>query len=155
MKLLGEDTRPNPDNEQDVLRQVAVLNGVNEGAIGWLPQSAIETAVPVVPRAVVKEGLAQGANVRRGDGMNYEVIGMLRSGDSARIVGISGTGSGWYQIELDNGRRGWIAPGVVTVTGRLDRVPSVMPPPSPTPSATPTPESLSTETVTPEAPPPA
>lgn len=79
------------------------------------------------------------ANVRSGDGLNYPVISALLVGETAPITGISTTGSGWYQIELPNGGRGWISPAVARATGEMRDVPRIAPPPPPPPTATPTP----------------
>lgn len=92
------------------------------------------TAFDTSPRVTANRN----ANVRRGDGTNYDIVGSLNTGDTANIVGISSFGSGWYYIELPNGGRGWIAPSVVTVLGDLRNVPRVAPPPPPA-TATPTP----------------
>ncbi len=77
------------------------------------------------------------ANIRRGDSTFYEVLGALRPGDSATIIGISATGSGWFNIQLSNGSRGWIAPSVVNVSGDTRNLPFISPPAPPT--ATPIP----------------
>jgi hypothetical protein len=82
------------------------------------------------------------ANVRTGDSTGYSIITQLPAGESARVIGISSTGSGWYFIEMANGRRGWIAPSVVTPSGDIRSVPFVSPPPTPTPAATATPTPL-------------
>jgi hypothetical protein len=95
---------------------------------------ATPTAFDTTPRVTANRN----ANVRRGDGTNYDVVGSLNNGETAAIVGISSFGSGWYYIELPNGGRGWIAPSVVTVLGDLRDVPRVAPPPPPA-TATPTP----------------
>jgi uncharacterized protein YgiM (DUF1202 family) len=82
------------------------------------------------------------ANVRAGDSTDYRVVAVLNAGTTARIVGISSTGSGWYVIELDSGERGFIAPSVVDVSGDLRGIPRIDPPPppfTPTPVATSTP----------------
>lgn len=76
------------------------------------------------------------ANVRTGDSTAYPVVGSLLSGLQARLLGISSTGSGWYYIELSNGRRGFISPGIVTVAGNVAGLQRITPPPVP---ATPTP----------------
>lgn len=78
------------------------------------------------------------SNVRTGDSTRYPVIGQLLTGTSARVVGISNTGSGWYYIELDDGDRGFIAPSIVVTSGDLSGVPRISPPPPPA-TATPTP----------------
>lgn len=77
------------------------------------------------------------ANIRRGDSTLHEVLGALRPGESATIIGISSTGSGWYNIQLANGSRAWIAPSVVTVSGDTRNLPIISPPAPPT--ATPIP----------------
>lgn len=79
------------------------------------------------------------ANVRSGDGLGYSIVDTLPEGTTARVVGISTSGNGWYLIDLPNGTRGWIAPSVVISEGDLRSVPRVNPPASPTPPATATP----------------
>jgi uncharacterized protein YgiM (DUF1202 family) len=78
------------------------------------------------------------SNVRSGDDTAYPVVGSLPSGFSAPVLGIANTGSGWYYIELNNGRRGFISPTVVSISGNLANVPRIQPPPFPA-TATPTP----------------
>jgi hypothetical protein len=96
------------------------------------------TALDSSPRATSRLN----ANIRRGDTTQYDQIGALLKGDSAPIIGISATGSGWYLVQLANGRKGWVAPSVVDVSGDLSGVPRVNPPPPPTPTPTPTPVAL-------------
>ncbi|MAS32505.1 MAG: hypothetical protein CL610_00775 [Anaerolineaceae bacterium] len=93
------------------------------------------TQVDLSPRAEI----VVGANVRQGDSTFYPVVAGLVAGEEVAIVGISNTGSGWYQIEMANGRRGWIAPSVARTSGNLSNLPRVSPPPPPPPTATPTP----------------
>lgn len=71
------------------------------------------------------------ANVRTGDSTAYPAIASLNTGQFAVIVGISSRGTGWYQVRLPNGSLGWMSPTVVTVSGNLTGVPSVVPPPLP------------------------
>jgi hypothetical protein len=93
------------------------------------------TVLDLTPRAEI----VTGANVRQGDSTFYPVISGLVAGEIVPVVGISNTGSGWYLIELPNGRRGWVAPSVVRISGDVRNVPRVSPPPPPPPTATPTP----------------
>lgn len=79
------------------------------------------------------------ANVRAGDDTVYSVVGVLRTGTQASIIGISSRGTGWYYIELPNGTRGFIAPSVVTVNGNTSGLQQVTPPPRPAPTSTPAP----------------
>jgi len=95
------------------------------------------TAFDPTPR--VTPNRAIDVNIRSGDNTNYPIVGSLRQGESAIIQGISSTGSGWYRVQLANGTVGWVAGGVVTVTGDISAVPRVSPPATPTPIATATP----------------
>lgn len=79
------------------------------------------------------------ANVRTGDSTSYPQVGALLAGQSAQILGISGTGSGWFYIQLPNGRRGFIASSIVRTTGNISGLARYNPPATPTPPATATP----------------
>jgi hypothetical protein len=110
-------------------------------------QAAEPTTAPVVeptqdntPRVTVE--LYDSINVRRGDGTNYPSFNALYNGETAAIVGVSSTGSGWWQVQLPNGQIGWVSPTVVTVLGDTSGVPSVAPPPPPAPTPTPFPTAV-------------
>lgn len=77
------------------------------------------------------------ANVRRGDGTMYEVVGNLPAGTTVQIIGVSSLGTNWYLVVLPNGVQGWVAPSVVDVTGNFSNVPRVNPPPPPPPTPIP------------------
>ena len=78
-------------------------------------------------------------NVRTGDSTAYPPVGALLEGESARVIGISSTGSGWYYIELPNGRRGFIASSIVDFQGNRNGLQQIAPPATPTPTPTNTP----------------
>jgi SH3-like domain-containing protein len=79
------------------------------------------------------------ANVRAGDDTIYAVVSPVYRNDRLPILGISTRGSGWYQVQLPDGRIGWIAPSVVSIEGSLSGLPAVQPPPRPiTPTPLPT-----------------
>ena len=79
------------------------------------------------------------SNVRAGDSTLYAVIGHLLEGDSALVKGVSSYGTGWYYIELPNGRSGFIYPYIVNAVGDFDNLPRINPPPlPPTPIPVPT-----------------
>jgi SH3-like domain-containing protein len=83
---------------------------------------------------------AKSVNVRTGDSIQYSVVGTLRKGDTAAIIGISKTGSGWFNIQLANGRKGWVSPSTVSVSGDISALTPIAPPPAPVvPTATPAP----------------
>jgi hypothetical protein len=89
------------------------------------------------PRVTPSSGLVS-INVRSGDGTNFPAFSLLQGGQEAEIVGISATGSGWFQIRLPNGQIGWVSPTVVQVLGDTSGVIRVQPPPPPPPTAVPT-----------------
>lgn len=68
------------------------------------------------------------ANIRTGDSTAYPIVIRLNQGQTVRILGISGRQTGWYQIQLPDGRAGWIAPSLVTVAGDLTDLPFVYAP---------------------------
>lgn len=101
------------------------------------------TAVPTedsTPRVTIS-ATPQG-NVRAGDSTFYNIVATVPTGTTARITGISNRGSGWYQIQLDDGRTGWVAPSIVTTSGNLSGLPRIEPPPPPPPTATPIPTAV-------------
>ena len=78
------------------------------------------TAVPTqdtTPKITITSSPA--GNVRQGDSIFYNILVSVPNGTAARILGISNRGSGWYQIQLDNGQVGWVAPSIVTTSGDL------------------------------------
>lgn len=112
------------------------------------PLAPLPTSTPAAPLAPTPTALDStprvtssnvSANVRAGDNTNAPIVGSLAVGESAEILGVSSTGSGWYFIELVNGTQGWIAGGIVQVTGNVNSVPRIAPPATATPTFTPTP----------------
>ena len=100
------------------------------------PPTVLPTEDPT-PRVTVT---TPNGNVRSGDGTNYPIVASMSQGQTAQIVGISNTGSGWYQVRLPNGQIGWMAPSIVQVSGNLAGIPRIQPPPPPaTPTFTPIP----------------
>jgi hypothetical protein len=103
------------------------------------PTQALPTLLPT-PTGVSGDAqvtATRNANVRRGDGTNYDVIGSLPEGQTVRVLGISSLGTGWYLVQLPDGNQGWVAPSVVTPSGDFRPVPRVNPPPPPTATAIP------------------
>ena len=70
------------------------------------PTVQAPTAVPtpdLTPRAEV---IVNSAIVRTGDSTAYGIMDGLNLGTQVEIVGLSNTGSGWYQVLLPDARRG-------------------------------------------------
>lgn len=68
---------------------------------------------------------ARQANVRSGPGIEYEVIGQLRSGHGFPIVAYSPTGN-WVQLDI-NGSQGWVFRHLGTVHSTVITAPVVVP----------------------------
>ncbi len=98
-------------------------------------QQPLAPAPTAIPAGTNGTALAD-VNVRRGDSTAYERFTFIRSGETVPIVGISSTGTGWYVIQLPDGRQGYVAPNTLRITGRTAGLPFFTPPPPP---ATPTP----------------
>ena len=79
------------------------------------------------------------SNVRAGDSILYTIVGGLPESESAIVKGISSFGTGWFYIELDNGRSGFIHPNIVRTEGDFSSLARINPPPlPPTPIPVPT-----------------
>jgi uncharacterized protein YgiM (DUF1202 family) len=118
--------------------------------------TATATAIPIIiftptpsptpvpsPTEAAQPGLQAVAdvNIRGGPGTNYPVLGLLRAGQVAAVVGRSPDG-GWWQILFppNTGAMGWVAGSYVQTNAAADTVPVVAPPPlSPTPTPPPAP----------------
>jgi hypothetical protein len=97
--------------------------------------------------------LAQfGVNVRRGPGLQYDIITTLPQGETAPVIGQNGRGSWWrLGLETGGGTEFWVAGDVVEAacTSAVPILPTPPPPTStPTPTATPTSTPTSTPTAT-------
>src|SRR3546814_13905040 len=68
-------------------------------------------AEDVVPSSRVSSAVL----VREGPSTATAILGRLRPGDTARIVGEE---SGWYQVELPDGTRGYVSKAWTLVGGR-------------------------------------
>lgn len=82
---------------------------------------------------------SQVQNVRTGPSLNYDVLGQLRQGETAPIIGATADFS-WVVIDF-RGEEGWLATYLLEVTGDRTQVPVFQAPPTPTPppaTATPT-----------------
>ncbi len=75
--------------------------------------------------------IAQALNVRGGPGVAYPVMDVLFQDDQVPIVGRH-TPSGWWQVQLEDGRTGWVSGGAayVRVSGDTSRVPTLSAPTS-------------------------
>lgn len=82
------------------------------------------------------------SNVRAGDSTVYAIIGHLLENDRALVKGVSSRGSGWYYIELPNGRSGFIYPHIVRTEGEFSNLPRINPPPPPPPTPVPIPTAV-------------
>jgi len=81
-------------------------------------------------------------NIRSGPGIAYPVVSSLDEGSSAPILAQNQDRS-WWQIQLPDGKTGWVADSVISVNGPIADIPiasNIAPPPATaTPAATATP----------------
>lgn len=116
------------------------------GGFGGDPDSSggstiiIGGSVIVVPTPV-PGGLSLTAtnnvNIRSGPGLDYEILGILKQGQTAEVIGIS-PDSNWSTIKVAaaEGGQGWVSAQFVNAENTAN-VPIIQPPPVPQPTATP------------------
>ena len=93
------------------------------------------TPSPSVP--IVEVSVA--TNCRRGDGVVFEQIGALLVGETAEILGRRADNQYFLIRNPDGGPDCWLWAEYATVSGNLNALPVLTPPPTPTPTYTPTP----------------
>ncbi|MBE2266889.1 MAG: PKD domain-containing protein, partial [Anaerolinea sp.] len=99
------------------------------------------TATPsptATPAGVTLTIMSSVQNVRTGPGLQYGVIGQMRQGETARVIGAAADFS-WVVINF-RGQQGWLATYLLELTGDLRSVPIIPAPPLPTPTPTSTPQ---------------
>ncbi|MCC6976024.1 MAG: SH3 domain-containing protein, partial [Anaerolineae bacterium] len=90
------------------------------------------TASPTTDPTCRVRADVSGVNVRRGPGLNYEVITTLNAGVSVPVIGIS-VDRQWWQVN-STGLIGWVSGQFVTAQGVCTTVSAVAAPPSPIPA---------------------
>lgn len=126
--------QPHPDQPDLILREVEVKTGVERGKTGWIDREVLVNSDLVAPRLIVTA--PKGLNVRAGDSTLFPSVGMLRTGEMVKVLGLSSGGTGWYQVQMANGVIGWVAPGYVELIGTAV-LPRITPPEPPTLTFTP------------------
>jgi len=128
---------------------IAAVSGF-ELALRGVPEAAPESDSQALPPSLTARNRS---NVRAGDSTGYPIVGKLEVGVRVAILGISRGSAGWYYIELPDGARGFISPGVVVTQGDLTNLPAIDPA-SLSATATPPPATLvaaATQAATPTA----
>ena len=96
------------------------------------PTLTASASVPMVSVSV-------DTNCRKGPNPTYDYLGALLVGESAQVLGRLANNQ-WIVIENpDGGANCWLWLQYATVTGDLNSLPQMTPPPTPTPTFTPTP----------------
>lgn len=99
------------------------------------------TPTPLPPEAVVIS--ENGLNLRSGPGLNYNVIGSLKKGDTLDIQGRVAGNDGWIKVVVvEQSIEGWVStlPNLVEINMEFDDIQLVEAPPAPVPAPTPTEE---------------
>ncbi|MFZ2361505.1 MAG: SH3 domain-containing protein, partial [Anaerolineae bacterium] len=65
--------------------------------------------------------VSQTINLRSGPGTAFSRVGQLRAGQSLPILGKNQDGS-WWQVQLSDGSKAWIAAWLVRASGAVDQV---------------------------------
>ncbi len=72
-----------------------------------IPPTAVSTTTSVP--SIQANG---NVNVRSGPGTDYDLVGLLSSGQSAVVIDTSGNGD-WFNVQLSDGTIGWVGSSVV------------------------------------------
>lgn len=96
----------------------------------------VDTGVPVPTATATLSGVYvtiqnNVQNVRTGPGLEYDVLGQMQQGETARVTGALVDFS-WVVIEY-RGQQGWLATYLLDLVGDRSIIPVVQPPPTPTP----------------------
>lgn len=110
------------------------------------PPTDTPPPTPSVPMAV----FAQGINVRRGPGTNFEPpIGAFAAGQEVEILAVN-PGASWYKVRYYN-TDGWVFAQLATLNGDISSLPVEAGPPTPVPAtATPIPPTAVPATAVPQ-----
>gem|GEM_PF-6903135 len=84
-------------------------------------------------------------NVRSGPGTVYPVVGRAAKGESLPVLARNQDGS-WLEVELKDGKHGWVSAKLVTLNVPAESVPIAKSIP-PTPAAPPTPASITVKAI--------
>ena len=113
------------------------------------PFSGGDAGTRTPPSAATPDGplvsVSANTNCRVGPGQTYESVGMLERGEQAEVVGYSADWEYWVIKNPDAVGDCWLWAYYATVTGSIEGLPLITPPPTQTPTRTAT----STATATP------
>lgn len=89
--------------------------------------TATEIVVANSSAQVLNTG-AQALNIRSSDSTSAQVVASLQVGEQATILGRSTRDTRWYQIQLVDGRIGWVRDDIVSTEGDVSALIGVNPP---------------------------
>jgi peptidoglycan/xylan/chitin deacetylase (PgdA/CDA1 family) len=126
-----------------LLRDQSVVEGDEEVHRGGRPLLSPARGVGLQTQPSVTPAGAE-VFVRAGPGLDYAPVTTLAPGEQATVIGLltgAEPANTWYQVQVQ-GTAGWVRADVVTLSGGLEGVPQVAPPPTPTPPPPPDPATL-------------
>lgn len=103
------------------------------------PGMAIAQMIAPATTEITAEILAKGLNVRSGPGMEYGILTQVREGER-HVVQARNEAGGWLQIELADGRTGWVGASYVQLSAALAGLPVAAAPAAGATQVTPPPE---------------
>jgi TolB protein len=100
------------------------------GLLAGLPATLALAAPVVAPAGPGLTVAVPALNFRDGPGTNYNVLAVLKQGEGATITGRDAARQ-WYQVQLPDGRSGWVYAALVQAGPDAAAVPVVAAPPVP------------------------
>ncbi len=135
-----------PQGEHNIKYALSFDEEINDGwgdypagELNWEYDVTVSAASEVTGVPVVS--VTTNTNCRVGPGKAYDIIGALRVGETAEIVGKYPDSNYWIIFEPNVGRECWLWGYYAVVSGDTDQLTVYVPPPLPTPTPTPSPES--------------
>ncbi len=111
-------------------------------AVGIIVPVQPTGTLPPPPATVAQLAATANVNVRKGPGVNYDILGVLLLGQKAEITGRNAEAT-WWQIKFPGaaGGVGWLSAAYASAEniGNVPVVAAPPPPPSPPPTPTPSP----------------
>jgi uncharacterized protein YraI len=91
------------------------------------------TAVPPTAESSVEAKATKNANCRSGPATNFDYIGVLNQGETAKVIGHNLEFGKWWQVVLADGKQCWVIEDAVNLSGDTNSVAMINSPKTPTP----------------------
>jgi serine/threonine protein kinase len=151
-----EDTATNQEITTSSNRQISINPAPTTPTFTPSPTTTATPTNTATPTPIPQIQITvSSASLRQGPSINYPILRFLFQGDVVAVLAKDSLEGEWYNVILDDGRRGWIAASVSRLLDEdsINIIPiaaTIPPRPTNTPTATPTNTPTPTNTATPD-----